>query len=176
MQEPKSGTHAQPLSGRIREQTIVLWKKATRTTSADIDNARREYITKVICFIIGLITLVFSVIFFFSWFFGHSPADSMLISLAMGTLLITGWLLSLRGHWRVSAYLPPLLVYLIGVYGYVIGGEGAPSLAFFALSIIMAALLKGGMAPWIMAILSITAYIVVGMAHLQGLYPVDTHH
>ncbi len=168
MQKPMSGTNAQPLLGRIREQTIVLWKKATRTTSADIDNARREYITKVICFIIGLITLVFSIIFFIGWLFGTTPADSMLIAFAMGTLLITGWFLSLRGHWRVSAYLPPLLVYLIGAYGYVIGGEGAPSLAFFALSIIMAALLKGGIAPWIMAILSITAYVVVGMAHLQG--------
>ncbi|HOD13594.1 MAG TPA: PAS domain S-box protein [Spirochaetota bacterium] len=168
MRKPKIGTRAQPLSGRIREQAGAFWKKATRAASADIDDARREYITKVICFIIGLIALVFSIIFFFGWIFGRTPADSILIALSMGTILIAGWIISLRGHWRVSAFLPPLMVYLIGVYGYVIGGEGAPSLAFFALSILMAALLKGGVAPWIMAILSITAYFLVGMAHLMG--------
>lgn len=80
-----------------------------------------------------------------------------------------GWKLAGIGHWKVSSYLPPLFIFIIAVYGNAISGAGAPAMILYALSIVLTAILQGHGAQWIMVVLSVAAYVFIGLAQFHGL-------
>ena len=57
-----------------------LWEILTAPHAADADEARREYMTKVICFLMGAVACGLMVFFGGGWVFGVFPLDSFIIA------------------------------------------------------------------------------------------------
>lgn len=145
-----------------------LWERATRATSTDRDDARREYMTKAVSVSVVLTSAIFSLVFFICWLLDVVPGDSVLITASLGLILMGAWLISMRGYWRFTAILPPLLTYCIAVYGNIIGGEGAPMLSLFALAIIMTALLHYERVTLAFVVICIATYAGLAIARYHG--------
>jgi PAS domain S-box-containing protein len=167
-----NGNHAigeQRQGGRMISRVRDLWDRATRAASANRDEARREYMTKAVCLAVSTSGCIFTIIFFICWLLNLVPGDSSVILGGLTVILMGGWLLAMFGYWRITAYVPTVLTFAIALYGNIIGGEGAPSLAVFALAITMTALLLGHRATWGVSLLSIAAYAILAIARINGL-------
>jgi PAS domain S-box-containing protein len=145
-----------------------LWATLTAPRAADLDEARREYMTMVICLITSLLSFCLALIFGTGWGIGFFPLDSLLITTAMTVLFGGGWWLAHRGHWRVAGYIPSAVIFLTAVYGNWIGGAGAPAMVLYALSIALTAILQGEHAQWVTVVVSVGAFVWIGWAQIQG--------
>ncbi len=145
-----------------------LWNVLTTPQAVDADEARREYMTKVISLIVTLVALGAMIPFVLGWMSGFLPLDSVFVTLGMTLAFGGAWWLAYRGHWRAAGYIPPVVVFLTAVYGNWIGGAGAPAMVLYALSIVLTAVLQSEHAQWIILLLSIAAYLGIGQALLSG--------
>ena len=145
-----------------------LWTTLTAPRAADPDEARREYMTMVICLIMGIVSFGLMLIFGTGWGIGLFPLDSLLITVAMTLLFGGGWWLAHRGHWRVAGYIPTAVIFLTAVYGNYIGGAGAPAMVLYALAIALTAILQGEHVQWVTVALSVGAYVGIGWAQIHG--------
>ncbi len=145
------------------------WERLTAPQSINPDDAIREHMTKVSSLIMGFPASIFTFILFTGWLLGSIPTDSLIIMVLITFIFFGGWKLASVGYWKAAGYLPPLFVFLIAVYGNIIGGAGAPAMILYALSIVLAAILLGHKIQWAIVILSVTAYVTIGLAQFQGL-------
>lgn len=150
---------------------IKLWKKLTAPHADNPDIARREYMTRVIILITGIIALLFSIIFLFGWLLDYLPLDSFIIVCAITCIMSIGMWLTYKGHWRPAGFLPPAIIYATAVYGSYIGGPGAPAMLIYALATIMTAILQGLRAQWIMFAVCVATYAGIGTGHVMGIIP-----
>ncbi len=154
------------MMSKVRWQN--LWSALTVPAAVDADEARREYMTKVISLSVTVVALGVMVIFVLGWLLGLLPLDSVFISLGMALAFGGAWRLADRGHWRAAGYIPPVVVFLTAVYGNWIGGAGAPAMVLYALAIVLTAILQSERAQWIMLLFSIAAYLGIGQVLLSG--------
>jgi PAS domain S-box-containing protein len=145
-----------------------LWNALTMPQAVDADEARREYMTRVISLIVAVVALEVMVIFVLGWMVGFLPLDSVFIILVMTLAFGGAWWLTYRGHWRAAGYIPPTVVFLTAVYGNWIGGAGAPAMVLYALAIVLTAILQSERVLWVMLALSIAAYLGISGALLSG--------
>ncbi len=145
-----------------------VWRTLTVPRSADADEARREYMTKVISLLMGIVAFGLALIFGGGWALGVLPLDSLLITLVMTLIFGGGWWLSYREHWRIAGYIPPIVIFLTAVYGNCIGGSGAPAMVLYALAIALTATLQSERAQWITLVLSVSVYAGIGWAQIFG--------
>ncbi len=145
-----------------------LWTALTAPRAADLDEARREYMTVVICLITSVVSFLLVLIFGAGWMADFFPLDSLLITLAMTVLFGGGWWLAHRGHWRIAGYIPTAVVFLTAVYGNYIGGTGAPAMVLYALAIAFTAVLQGEHAQWVTAAACVGAFVGIGWAQIHG--------
>lgn len=146
----------------------IIWQKFTTPQAAtDTDEARREYMTKVISLLMGIVAFGLTLVFGYGWAIGLFPKDSLLITLAMAVLFGGGWWLAYLGYWQIAGYIPPVIIFLAALYGNVIGGSGAPAMVLYALAIILTAILQNEYVQWITLMLGSVAYIgISGAIHL----------
>jgi PAS domain S-box-containing protein len=145
-----------------------LWGTLTTPQAVDADEARREYMTRVISLIMAIVALGLLLIFAVGWLLGFLPLDSAFITLGMTIAFGGTWWLTYRGQWRAAGYIPPAVIFLTAVYGNWIGGAGAPAMVLYALAIVLTAILQGERAQWITLVLSIAAYLAIGWALISG--------
>ncbi len=145
-----------------------LWTALTAPRAADLDEARREYMTMVICLITSIFSLGLALIFGIGWGIGFFPLDSLLITIVMAVLFGVAWWLAHRGHWRVASHIPAVVVFLTAVYGNYIGGAGAPAMVLYALAIALTAILQGEHVQWVTVAASVGAFVGIGWAQIQG--------
>jgi PAS domain S-box-containing protein len=145
-----------------------LWTTLTAPRAADLDEARREYMTMTICLITSIVSFLLVLIFGAGWIAGFFPLDSLLITFAMTALFGAGWWLAHRGHWRAAGYIPPAVFFFTAVYGSYIGGPGAPAMALYALAIALTAILQGEHVQWVTVAASVGAFVGIGWAQIQG--------
>ncbi len=156
----------------MKEHTInKIWIAATAPRAVNPDEALREYMTRVISLIMGFPSLLFTIIFFIGWLLGSIPPDTVIIMVLITSILFGGWKLATNGYWKAAGYLPPFFVFLIAVYGNIIGGPGAPAMILYAVSIVLTAILQGHRIQWLVVIISVTAFVAIGLAHFHGLIP-----
>jgi len=154
----------------MKEHSIKkLWIDATTPRSVNPDEALREYMTKVSSLLMGITASLFTILFFTGWVLRFIPPDTLIILIIITSIFFGGWKLADIGYWKAAGYLPPLFVFLIAVYGNIIGGPGAPAMILYALSIILTAILQGQRAQWVVVILSSTVFTAIGLAQLHGL-------
>ncbi|HOT45150.1 MAG TPA: PAS domain S-box protein [Spirochaetota bacterium] len=146
-----------------------LWNDATAPRALNPDEALREYMTKVSSLLMGFTALLFTIVFFIGWMLSFIPPDTLIIMVIITLLFFSGWKLADKGYWKAAGHLPPVFVFIIAVYGNIIGGPGAPAMILYALSIVLTAILQGPRAQWIVVILSALVFTAIGLAEIQGL-------
>ena len=145
-----------------------LWYKLTVTHADNVDEARREYMTKVILVILNMVGLLFLLVFAINWLVGTTSPTSLIVAVVMETLLGVSWWLAHSGYWQITSYLPPLMFLLLAGqlnYRY---GPGAVAMLQYAIAVLLTAMLQGRSAQWITVILGIGAYLGIGSMHVQG--------
>jgi len=152
-----------------QNKLLTLWKTLTQPVSVHPDEARREYMTRVVSLITALVAALLAVGFFIGLVSGSLPLDSLLISAGMSVLFVASWVLTYRGYWRVAGMIPPLLLFSSAVYGNLIGGAGAPAMVLYADAILLTALLQGERAHWITWALSLIFYLGIYTAQVNGI-------
>ncbi len=125
--------------------------------------------TKVSSLIVGFTAFIFTIIFFIGWLLDFIPPDTLIIMVFITSICLGGWKLASAGYWKAAGYLPPLFIFIIAVYGNIIGGAGAPAMVIYAVSIVLTAILQGQRAQWVVMIVSVTAFIAIGLAQMHGL-------
>ena len=153
---------------QTRQHLYKIWQALTMPRAIDADDARREYMTKVISLIMGIVAFGLAIIFGVGWKLRLYPADSLLITLAMTVIFGGGWWLSYYGHWNVAGYIPPVSIFLSAVYGTWIGGSGAPAMVLYVLAIVLAAILQNERTHWIMLLFCTGSYIGISWAIQAG--------
>jgi PAS domain S-box-containing protein/putative nucleotidyltransferase with HDIG domain len=153
----------------IPKKIRSAWNRLNIPQASDPDDARREYMTRVLCMITGAVALLLSILFGVGSILGKIPADSLIIALVMSGIFWGGWVLASRGYWKIASYFPPALCFLVGVYGTFVGGIGAPAVIFYALAIVLAGMLQGSIVMVMTTLLVSAMYTAVYIAQLNGL-------
>ncbi len=148
---------------------IRLWRHFTEPVATDFNDARIEYMTKVILLIICLVTLPFLIIAFIGWL-GHSiPLDTVIILVTMLVFFSLGWYITNKGYRKIGGLIPCILLFAIAIFGNYIGGIDAPAMLIYALVIVLAAIMLGTKAQMIFLALSLISFASIGLAHYTGL-------
>lgn len=142
-----------------------FWDHFTSPLATEPDKARQEHMSKVILVILSLLAVVFSFATFLGWLNRVIPLDTFLILLGLSFLFVLGWRLAHKGHWQIGSYIPIVLILLTAAYGNYVGGIDAPAMLLYALSIVLAVILKERPVQWCILVLSLVLYIGFGLAH-----------
>ena len=147
-----------------------IWNRLTAPTSTGDDDARREYMTRVIFVLLMAVGAVFPVVFFVGWLTGYTPAP-IIVTVLMEIFLAAGWWFSDKGYWRYTSYVPPILFFLQALYLNFVTGLGTIAMLQYGIALLLATILVGGVAQWVMLGLCIGAYLIIGRMDVQDILP-----
>ena len=157
-----------PLGGlRVRG----LWGKLTETSSPQEDEARREYMTKVVLVLTLLALVLFTIPVVIGVIFGFFDILPAVIMIGMDLIIGWGLWLSHHGRWEISSYMPPVAFYILALFGTYSGGVYTTLILIYVLAILLTAMLRGGWAQWAMLGLSIIGHLFVGFSNTD--IPID---
>jgi methyl-accepting chemotaxis protein len=148
-----------------------LWHQVTKPHATDANDTRREYMTKVILVILNVVGVVFFFAFAIGWIVRTTPPIFLISTTIIGLLLFGGWYLAHRGHWRVVSYIPPIVFLSLALFVNFQNGIGGVAMLQYAIVVLLAAILQGGKVQWGALGICIAAYLGMGWAHSQGLFP-----
>jgi len=151
-----------------------IWRKLTTPQATDSDEARREYTTRVILVILSSIAVGITPLVILGWITGLFDEMVLIVPLVAVPVFCGGLWLAQLGHWRVVSYVPPIMVYLIAVFNNYLDGPGSAAMLYYAVAVVLALILQGVKAQWIMLILCLATYTGLGLAHTQGMLQADT--
>jgi signal transduction histidine kinase len=126
-----------------------VWNFLTRPRVTNPDEARREYLTRVVLTMMMLVALGIAVPVFAGYSSGDFGLDAPIIMLGIGLVIAAGWGLVQIGQWRWGAAIPPILFMLYGWYITYQYGPVASSGLSYAMAIVLAALLHNAWMPWV---------------------------
>ncbi|MCP4543822.1 MAG: STAS domain-containing protein [Chloroflexi bacterium] len=148
-----------------------LWYRLTVPHAADKDDARREYMTKVILIILNVVGWGMAVGFFAGVIRGKMPPPALLNVVLVQFFLIGSWLLADRGYWRPISYALPAIFFLPALRTNYSSGVGTVAMLLYAMVILLTAMLQGGKMQWVALGLSVGTYLTMGWMHVQGRFP-----
>ncbi len=144
-----------------------IWNKLTAPQSTDPDEARREYMTKVILVIISAVFWVSVPLMGGTWVIDAVPVDMLIVAVLLSALFSGGWWLAHKGHWRVSGYIVPWLLFALAVRDSYVYGVGATNIMEYTTAILLTAILHGPREQWLALLVSISASMGFQLLHLQ---------
>ena len=148
-----------------------LWRQLTSPRASAADEARREYVTKVILIVLVLVNLGLALMAAIGWAAGHIQFDTFVLALAMTAGFAGAVWLANVGRWQVAGLAPPVIIFCVALYGSVIGGVDAPATVLYAVAIVLTAILQGEHAHWITLGLAVAAWTGLGWASVSGWLP-----
>jgi methyl-accepting chemotaxis protein len=148
-----------------------LWHKLTTPRAADANEARQEYMTKVIFVVLNMVGAIFFIAFIIGWVARVSPLNSLLITILVDLFFFGGWYVAYRGYWRLASYIPPIGFFLLALRINYQNGLGAVAMLQYAIVVLLVAMLQGGKTQWAALGISIGAYLSIGWMHVQLLPP-----
>ncbi len=152
-----------------------IWDTITSTKAVEIDEKRREYMTKVIISIVALVSFGLIFISAIGYIFGSLTLDTLIIVIIFWAISSAAWWLADLGHWRLAGLIPSALLFVIAVYGNIVGGAGAPSMILYGVVIVMVALLQSENYQWIAVFVAILCYSgFYGLDYFGYLRPIRT--
>jgi len=143
-------------------QHILIGPDAT-----DAGESRREYMTRVVFVMVGVVLCAFTLVIAFGWGVGVFGFEGVAIMLLMDVPIVAGWWLAQHGHWRLARYIPIAVTFGLALYGTYFVGLVTTLVLFYVLAILLAAMLYGGKAQWIVLGLSILTHLVVGWSRTR---------
>ncbi|MEJ2210564.1 MAG: response regulator [Anaerolineae bacterium] len=148
------------------EALQTIWKGLTEPRASDPDEARREYLTRVVVAMmvpaLAIVTGVVTVGWAVDYFTTYSVVTMVLLDLPV---LAAAWLTH-RGHWSRASFLLPPVFLAHAVYATYFVGFGTWPLTFFLLSVMLTGMLHGIRLQWYMVALAVVSY--GGTAWLHG--------
>jgi anti-anti-sigma regulatory factor len=145
-----------------------LWTRMVTPREVDADLARQEYTVRIILSLLVIFMAVASVVFiplFLAGMVSYAFPMSGVLALAFfgGGLWWTD-----RGYWRITAYLPALVVYLAALYGNILQGTATGSVMFYLLAVLLVGIVGINWAQWAAAGICFVTYLAIGLAVQQG--------
>ncbi len=144
-----------------RKGLLALFQRLTVTYSSDPDEARQEYLTKVILVLIEGVLLFTTLPMIFYPVIGENVFFELSIFLALDILVLFFWWLAESGRWKIARYLPVVMCFLLGINGTVNQGL-VTFLMGYVLAVVLAAFLLGIRAQWIVVALSLAVHFSLG--------------
>lgn len=148
---------------------MQLWRRLTKPVAKNSDDARVEYMTKVILIFLCLVSFPFFVISLFSWIRHIIPLDTVISLAVMMLLFIGGWVATNKGYRKIGGLISCLVLFATGVYGNYVGGIDAPAMLLYGLAIVLATIVFSRRAQFVILLLSIFCFLGLGLAHYNGL-------
>jgi len=148
-----------------------LWQKLTVPHSTGVEDARREYMTRVMLVIAGVPTSIMMPLAIIGWGVGLYPVDVPIAVVLGGLLLGASLWLAQRGHWRFGSYMLPAMEFAIALQINYSQGAGTTALAYYACTLVLAAMLHGVRVQLLTLALCLTSYVGISWAHVQGYLP-----
>lgn len=151
---------------------IILrhWNFYTTPRSTEPDEARKEYITRVVFYFATILdspTALISVIVYQTTHL--IPINVPIASTLAVILLFISWRLINRGKWHYVRYLLIGYTYLVGAYISFAYGFSVPGTLFFVAALLFAAMVTPPKVLWITSALSIIALLVIIWGETAGL-------
>lgn len=148
-----------------------VWERITTPHAMREDEARREYLTKMISIIMFGASLLFMILFGVGKSLRFLPLDSLLTAGALTMIFGISWIIANSGHWKVAASISTAMMLSVAVYGNIVGGPGAPAMVLYAVVICMTALLFPPCFLWLTTAICTFSYSFIYWAHLAGWLP-----
>jgi len=127
-----------------------IWNKLTASESSIEEDARREFMTRVILLIMASIALIFFIPISLGYFIGFFDLPSMLMQVAILAAMLTGLLVTLRGGWRFSRFIPITTFFVLGLYGSIYAGFLTTFILAYSITVILSAMLMESWFTWVM--------------------------
>jgi PAS domain S-box-containing protein len=134
----------------------------------DEDTQRRQYMTQTILAMMSGALLVFSLLIGLGTLTGFFDVTPVIIMTLIDVPVWVSWWLARRGQWRVGSVVAPALMFGLGLYGSYEVGLATSFVMFYAIAILLAAILLGNRAMWLTLILSLAAHVGLGVRHETG--------
>ena len=93
-----------------------LWTSLTAPISSDPNEALREYMTRVILLILGILMIVFTIPVVIWWNAGVYSLEAFIITLFLLVSILAGFWRAYNGHWQTARHIPPVLLFALGLY------------------------------------------------------------
>jgi PAS domain S-box-containing protein/putative nucleotidyltransferase with HDIG domain len=148
----------------LKKRLRKLWFLVPSPTIEGEISARQEQVTRVIFIMISVGVIIMNILVFALFFGDQEVLESVLIILAIDILVFLGWLMIARRRWRVSAFLLPLVFLFFSGYMVYTVGPVTTTVLQLVLAVLLAGMLSGNTARWIMVGLSILVYLAAGWA------------
>jgi len=151
------------------------WHVFTEPKNENKEDFTREYMTKAILLIMGVLMLLAFLMVAITWLVGLFDIYSVFLVLGVAAITWGAWWLAYRGYWQVGSYLPPLIFFLVGIERLVSSGLGTAGVLAFPLAILLMAMLSGNRFHWLLMVLSIVVFGATMQLREQGyLSPVES--
>jgi PAS domain S-box-containing protein/putative nucleotidyltransferase with HDIG domain len=107
---------------------------------------------------------IMTIVVFVLVFAGLADSETVILTLAIDFIVILGWLLIALRRWRISAILLPLVSLAIAGYMVFTVGPITTGVLQLVLAVLLAGMLSGNTARWVMVVLSSLVFMVAGWA------------
>lgn len=138
-----------------------VWNKLTAPQSSIEEDARREYMTRVILLIMAGIAVFFIFPIGLGFIAGMFDLPSMLMQLGVVGAMLAGLLVTLRGGWRISRLIPIITFFALGMYGSSYSGILTTFVLAYCISVILSAMLMEVWFTWVMVSVVVMTHLVL---------------
>ncbi len=151
----------------MREQ-ISSW---LAPSAGDPELARRQYLFNLVLLGLAGPGFLFGLVMAIMWALGRVPITGVLAGFGVQPFYLLAYWLSRRGRVRLAAYVPVIVLFLVMTGASYQLGVGHAVLVGYAMATMAAGILIGVRAALLFALLSIVAYVAVGMSQATGGLP-----
>jgi PAS domain S-box-containing protein len=146
-----------------------LWQSLIPPENITEEPTRREYTTRVILWMMGLVVAVAFIPIIVGFLLGVFDLYPVVVMLILTAVIgFSHWLS--KPNWRLAALIPPTLFLVYGVYNSVVSGIGNTSSLPNAIALILTAMLFGSRRQWIVLGIMFLVHILVGVFQ----YPINS--
>lgn len=145
-----------------------IWIRLTAPKETDPDNAIQENLVRMVLLVVSILAIPLTLAAIVVWQFNIIPPDTVMFLGLMSVFFMVGVWMMVRGLWKISAYIPPVIIFISAVFGNYIGGIDAPAMLLYALTIVLSALLLGRRSFFFFMTACLAAYLTMGWLHHSG--------
>lgn len=140
-----------------------LWHELTNPRVEEEGVARQEYLTRVIYTLVSAGMLIMTVIvLIINYGIGVPNNETTLIMASMDLLIVIGWYWIQKRQWHVSGYLLPFVFLMFSGYMIFMVGPITTAVLQLAIAVLLAGMLSGNRARWIMLVICLVVYVAAG--------------
>ena len=92
---------------------IQIWNKLTRPRAVDEDEARHEYMTKVILLLMAIVMSISTFLVLLGWILATYEITDITIMLASDAVIFLSFWLAHRWDWRPGSFIPSITFFIL---------------------------------------------------------------